>query len=124
MDEEKSPTNVFQEVLGIIEQVKIPRRGKKDLDYNEVVHQLEKALETLDEEMGKVQETTGMSKKEFETYTHDKKNFSTEEWHLLEQIKGQLEQYEERLDLSAPEKKEEEKEKPKRKRKRKGWMRG
>ena len=126
-------TGTLEEVLEVLQPQQEPVGGEV-LDIDEVVARLEESLETLSAQMDEIYEKTGMTREQLEEYASDPKNFSEEEWSLINQIRGELNKFDEEAEeaklgmphvIEEAQKAAEEAEKPKKKKKsgrRKNWL--
>ena len=93
----------FEEVLEILQTTQPQEVGPEGVDMDEVIERLEDALSKLNEHMEKVYENTGMTKEELETYANDPKNFSSDEWSLLNKIRTELNEFQEQTERTLHE---------------------
>lgn len=82
---------VFEDVLDILQST--AQMDTKNTNVDDLLHQMEHALESLSEKADSIYQKTGMSKDQLEEYTNNSSNFTKEEWALLEQIRGELNKY-------------------------------
>ncbi|MBS0623622.1 MAG: hypothetical protein JSS62_03275 [Verrucomicrobia bacterium] len=86
-----------QEVLGLYGVVLTPEALKPDAagksDYSEVLSKTQDKIDELREQADAIAQKMGMTKEQLEAYSNDPKNFTPEQWELLQKVRQECDAF-------------------------------
>lgn len=65
----------------------------KDKEINKTIEQIQTDLDEYDKKTAAICKKTDMTKEQLEKYVNDPKNFSVEEWKVLQEVRGEIEEF-------------------------------
>ncbi len=90
--------DIFHEVLEILRETQDVGQIKDPADINGLVKKMEHTLADLNHKAEELYQATGMTKEQLKAFSEDPNNFSPEEWRAIEEIRSEMEKFEERAE--------------------------
>lgn len=74
----------------------------EDVDYAEVILKTQEKIDELNQQAEEIYKQTGMTKEELEAYSMNPNNFTKEQWDILEQVRAECKEFEEKAYAMLP----------------------